>query len=138
MSGERFWLSTPGGRIALPGTLRPNVLRPTARSPNLVRARGYRQTYDLSDNLPDPVPVTLTGEVEYRTEEELSRALAELRRDLRAATAIDRDGREPYELLSASVLAVPSEGDNSARATLTVTLILSEVPDPDEDSTFFW
>ncbi|EYB69041.1 hypothetical protein DEIPH_ctg011orf0004 [Deinococcus phoenicis] len=134
---ERYWLTTPNGRIPLPGTLTPSALSLTAVSHNLVRGRGYRDVTDLSDGLPDPVPLTLTGEVRFKTEAELSLSLRELQQALRAATAIDRDGRGEVALASSSLLAVPA-GSHSGRAALTVTLILASVPDPDSTDSFFW
>lgn len=136
MSGERYWLHTPTGRQPLPGSLRPSTLSPMAVTPRLERARGYRQVFDLSDGLPDPVPVTLTGEVECSTEAELSAYLTELHGQLRVATAFDRDERRVLPLLSASLIAVPVNEDSN-RAALTVTLLLAEVPDPNSDDPYW-
>lgn len=127
---ERYTLSTPAGEYVLDGTFKPSQLSPTARTHNLVRARGYREIYDLHDGLPDPVPITLTGTLERGSEDELSLELRELRGALRAATAITRNDRAPVALLGASVLAVPA-GDDSNVAQVTITLIPASVPDED-------
>lgn len=127
---ERYMLTTPGGDYVLDGTFKPAQLSPTTRSHNLVRARGYREVYDLSDGLPDPVPITLTGTVERGSEDELAADLRELRTAARTATAITRNDRTPVPLLGASVLAVPT-GDDSNEAQVTLTFIPTRVPDED-------
>lgn len=132
MSGERYWLHTPQGRLPLPGSLKPTGTSPWTITHNLVRARGYREIYDTSDGLPDPVPRVLTGEVEFNTEEEADLFIAQLRRDLRAATAYDRDGRKPIPLQGASVVDAPADDRNSAKRLLTVTLLPTHVPDPND------
>lgn len=126
--GERYVLSTPTGEHVLDGTFRPGQMSPTARSHNLVRARGYRQIYDLSDGLPDPAPITLTGTLDAVTEDELSLLLRELRAAVRSATALTRNDRVSVPLLGASMLAAPN-GDYSNSASVTLTLIPAAVPD---------
>lgn len=125
---ERYVLTTSGGEYVLDGTFRPAQLAPTGRSHNLVRARGYRQVYDLSDGLPDPVPIVLTGVLERATEDELSLELRELRGAVRAATLLSRNDRPGVGILGASMLSVPV-GDDSNVAQVTLTLIPAEVPD---------
>lgn len=127
---ERYMLTTPGGDYVLDGTFKPAQLSPTTRSHNLVRARGYRQVYDLHDGLPDPVPITLTGRMEASSEDELALLLRELRGAARTATALTRNDRTPVALLGASVLAVPIS-DDSNEAQVTITLIPASVPDED-------
>lgn len=128
--GERYVLTTPQGEYVLDGTFRPSQLSPTARTPRLERARGYRQVVDLSDGLPDPAPLVLVGDMEAETEDELALALRELRRAARTATAITRNDRTPVPLLGASMVDVPSS-DYSNAAQVTLTLIPAEVPDED-------
>lgn len=133
MSEERYWVKTPDSRVELPGTLKPDKLAPYTTTRNLVRARGFRQVSDLSDGLPDPEVMTLTGKVYARTEAELSLLLRELRRNLRRATHFDRDGRRETALLGADLVGEPTEEGLSWMAVITITLIFAEVPDPDSD-----
>jgi hypothetical protein len=135
---EHYWLHTVQGRVPLPRTLRPGQHLPTGRTPNLVRARGYREVYDLSDGLPDPAPLTLSGVLECESEDALSLALAELRRQLRATFAFDRDGRRVMPVLGVSLISTPTESDDSSKASLTITLIPASVPDPDDSNAFDW
>ncbi|KQR33114.1 hypothetical protein [Deinococcus sp. Leaf326] len=133
MSDEQYWITTPEKRRALPGTLKPEKLAPFTTTRNLVRAHGFRQTFDLSDGLPDPEAMTLTGKVYAESEAALSLWLRELRQDLRRATSYDRDGRRETPLLGADLVGVPTEERFSWMANLTLTLILAEVPDPDSE-----
>lgn len=127
---ERYVLTTPAGDYVLDGTFRPAQLAPTAQSHNLVRARGYRQVYDLSDGLPDPVPIVLTGTLERGTEDELSLELRELRGAVRVATLLSRNDRPGAPIVGGSMLTVPV-GDDSNVAAVTLTLIPAAVPDED-------
>ena len=109
---------------------------------NLVRARGYRDVYDLSDGLPDPAPDTLTCQVWADTEDALASVLAEMQRRVRTATRLGRDSdtapgvsRWEAALLGGSLLAVP--GDVSTVATVTLTVIRAQVPDVDGISPYF-
>lgn len=144
--GECYWLLTPDGEVALPQTLRPAALAITQASPNLVRARGYPQLYDLSDGLPDPAPIVLQGTVigvhgeRFRSERELSLWLADLRRMVRAAYGLRRDDREPVTLHPGTgfVHAVPMGRGPSCWAEVSIHLVPAEVPDPDSDSPYFW
>ncbi|KEF35461.1 hypothetical protein RDMS_01525 [Deinococcus sp. RL] len=142
---EHYWLLTPDGEVALPQTLRPAALALTQASPNLVRARGYTQVYDLSDGLPAPASIVLQGTVigvhgeRFRSERELSLYLADLNRAVRAATHIRRDDREPVALQPGGFLhAVPMGRGPSCWAEVSLHLIPAEVPDPDSDSPLFW
>lgn len=137
---ERYYLTTPTGRYPLPGTFKPNVLRPTGYTPNLVRPRGSRRVYDLGDGLPEPQPFLLSGPMEAATEAQMSEDLANLRRIVSTSSAIDRDGREPEFLIGASILATPhpDEPENSAKAFVTVAVILQNVPDPARVSRSFF
>lgn len=124
---ERYILSTPQGEYVLDGSFKPSSLSPTATSPNLVRARGYRQIYDLSDGLPDPVPIVLTGTVEASNEDDLALMLRELRGAVKAATRLTRNDRPGVTVLGGSMLAVPIDEDSN-HASVTVTLIPAAVP----------
>lgn len=141
-----YWLTTPHGEYPLPRTLRPQKLAHTARTLSLQRARGYPDVYDLADNLPDPVPVILQGPIVrdphggmFRTEEELSRYLAELEQALMTATAINREGREPVPLtLTSFVDAAPLGNGHSCWADVTITLVPAKVRTPGQLRAFFW
>ncbi|AWN23998.1 hypothetical protein DKM44_12790 [Deinococcus irradiatisoli] len=144
---ERFHLHTPSrpsGIIELNATYVPAVLSPAATTPNLVRARGYRKVYDLSDGLADPTPIIFTGYERADSEAELSRLLSELRADIRAAVSVDRDGRVPVPVQGGTMIAVPITDDSasptglidSTQALVTITLVPAMVPDL--DSYFLW
>lgn len=126
--GERYVLTTPQSEYVLDGSFRPAQMAPTARAHNLVRARGYRRVFDLSDGISDPAPLVLTGTLEAATEDALALTLRELRRAVRTVTALTRNDRTPVPLLGASMVAVP-QGDYSNAAQVTLTLIPAEVPD---------
>ena len=128
MSGERYWITANGYRVALPGTFRPSTLSPRTVSYNLVRARGYTEVYDLSDGLPDPAPLVLVGEMEAATEAALAADLETWAAHVRDATSVDRDGRRPMVCRGGSLVAVPADESDSTRATVTITLILASVP----------
>ena len=135
MSGERYWLHTPQGRVPLPQSMRPDVFLPMTITPNLVRARGYRAVFDLSDGLPDPEAWVMKGEVFAESEAHLSLLVKDLRRQVRAATAIDRDERRTWAIQGAYLQATTVSGD-SRRGLLTLTLVLEQVPDPDDESEY--
>ena len=138
MSGlERYWLTTPTGRRPLDGSFVPDTFRPAVITRNLVRARGYLDVFDLSDGLPDPVPIVLKGLARAATEAELSRLLALWAADARAASLIDRDGRNGTALQGGSLIAVPLK-TNSRFATVTITLISTQVTDPASLSPYFF
>ena len=138
MSGlERYWLTTPTGRRPLDGSFSPDIFRPATITRNLVRARGYPDVFDLSDGLPDPVPIVLKGLARAGTEAELSRLLALWAADARAASLIDRDGRNKTDLQGGSLIAVPIK-TNSRFAAVTITLIPTRVTDPASLSPYFF
>ncbi|AWN22475.1 hypothetical protein DKM44_03845 [Deinococcus irradiatisoli] len=137
MSGEWFWLHTPEGRLAMPGTTRPSIHGVPAISSNLVRARGYTRIHDLADGLPDPVPIIWTGFIKADSEAALALAERELRKLINSATAFDRDDRKVTTVQGRSVQFVP-DSDGSNRATFTVTWIPLNVPDPDDEDESEW
>lgn len=127
MSGERYYFQTPSGRVAIDGTFKPESLSPRQVSHNLVRARNFTEVFDLSDGLPDPSPVVLTGFMEAASEAQLSRDINTLDAMVRSASAFDRAGRNVTGLKGASVVAVPVS-DDSRKAQVTITLIPAAVP----------
>ncbi|GAA4015524.1 hypothetical protein GCM10022631_29500 [Deinococcus rubellus] len=129
MSDERYWLTTPTGRRPLPRTLAPDSLAPTARTRTLVRAYGYLDVLDLSDGLPDPVPIILKGLVHAASEAELSRRLDQMAADARSATLLDREHRNPTALIGGSLVASAYKS-NTRFALVTLTLTPAKVPDP--------
>ena len=128
MSGERYRLWTPSGVQELPGSLRPDTLRPLKRQPRLVRAYGYRDVYDLSDRLGVPTSLVLTGDVKADSEAELSILLYELEQWHLAATHYDRDERNKTALLWATLTATPYEDNGSQRARIVSELMPAQVP----------
>lgn len=124
---ERFFLVIPSGDVPLDASFRPQVLAPTAATPNLVRARNYTRIFDLSDGLPDPVPRVLTGTMQAPTETELSQALASLRGTIQICTAVRRDTRPAVAISGASMVAAPID-DDSTQASVTITLIPTHLP----------
>lgn len=129
--GEQYWLTTPDGRVPLPGTLKPDTYGGVAPAPNLVRGRGQRRQYDLSDGLPAASAITLAGEVVTPSELALSALLSTLRRNVRRATALDRDGRHLTPLQGGHLLAVPGMTGHSGHASLTLTLVPTHIRDPE-------
>lgn len=127
MSGERYHVTAGSVRSALPGSFRPSSLSPRAVSFNLVRGRGQTEVWDLSDGLPDPAPLVLVGVMEADTEAALSQMLQSWADHIRAATSVDRDGRQPQACKGGSLVAVP-RSDDSTQAEVTITLILAYVP----------
>ena len=132
-----YYLTIAGEKVPLPKTLVPSQFAPTQTSHNLARARGYRTVYDLSDGLPDPQPLILTGIVEAAHEDALSSLLTTLRRNVRTAKAVGRyssevpsQSRWEAALIASSMLAVPAS-DCPSDALVTLTLVLAEVPDVD-------
>lgn len=134
---ERYNLHTPVGIYELDGTARPAVMTPYATSNSLVRAYGYRQMYDLKDGFPDATPITLTGEMEAPSEDELSRDQRTFRRAARMATAFDRDGRKLTPISAAYLVFTPT-GDDSNVCAFTLTLMPTQVPDPDDADIYDW
>lgn len=129
MDGERFWLTTPTGRRALPQTFAVEMLRPTVITRTLVRATGYLDILDLSDGLPDAALIILKGLVRAASEAELSKRLAQMAADALSATLLDRDHRNPTPLIGGSLTASAYKG-NTRFALVTLTLTPAKVPDP--------
>ena len=126
MNGERYFLTTAQGRYPLPGAMRRSTLQNSAPTPNLQRGRNQTQIYDLSDGLPDPQPITLSGRVRYSSEGELMSELARLEDVVRSATAFDREGRNPEGIQGGALVAVPVS-DYSGEAEITIALIPTSV-----------
>lgn len=139
-----YYIKNAGGtRYDLPSSLRPGLFAPATRSPNLYRARGYLTVYDLSDGLPDPVPITLSGMVTAAHEDALSSLLTDLQYRLNAAVKLGRTSsvtpsstRWEIDVLGGSMIAVPVS-DDATDAELTLTLIPAQVPDPSSLSAYW-
>lgn len=134
---ERYVLSTPTSEYILDGTFRPQQLAPTGRTPQLIRAYGYRTLYDLHDGLADATLITLTGRVERDSEDELALALRELRTAVRTCTTLSRNDRPGVSIRSGILVATPA-GDDSNVADVTITFIPVEVPDLAATGIYDW
>lgn len=112
----------------LPATMRPAGSSPAIPS-NLVRARGSLIVHDLSDGLPAPAPVQLTGLWDAEDEESLLAVLDWWRWFLHGCTQYCRGQRPAEEVQGASLIWTPA-GDESQFANVTITLIPRRMPDP--------
>lgn len=128
MAGERYMLyQSEIGWKELRGTFRPSGSAPVSR--NLVRARGHTRIFDLSDGLPEPQLITLTGIWRAQDEHILSAELDWWSWFVATCTQMRRADRAAVEIQGGSLVWAPVEFDSS-EATVTITLIPEHVKDP--------